>query len=132
MNVWYHVGSSREKLGRTGFAHLFEHMMFQGSEHVDKGGLFGKIQDAGGTLNGSTTNDRTNYFETVPSQFLELALWLEADRMGFLLPSMNQSKLDNQRDVVKNERRQSYDNQPYGRADETLSAMMYDASHPYG
>ena len=131
VNVWYHVGSSREKPGRTGFAHLFEHMMFQGSDHVEKGGHFGKIQDAGGTLNGSTTNDRTNYFETVPSQFLELALWLESDRMGYLLPAMNQAKLDNQRDVVKNERRQSYENQPYGRADETLSAMMYDAAHPY-
>ncbi len=131
VNIWYHVGSAREKPGRTGFAHLFEHMMFQGSLDVPKGGHFGSLQDAGGTLNGSTTNDRTNYWENVPSQFLELALYLESDRMGFLVPAMTQEKLDNQRDVVKNERRQSYDNRPYGRADETIAAMLYEPLHPY-
>lgn len=131
VNLWYHVGSAREKPGRTGFAHLFEHMMFQGSQNIPKGGHFSSLQDAGGTLNGSTANDRTNYWENVPSQFLELALYLEADRMGYLLPAMTQDKLDNQRDVVKNERRQSYENRPYGRADETISAMLYDPSHPY-
>ena len=131
VNIWYHVGSAREKPGRTGFAHLFEHMMFQGSQNIAKGGHFGSLQDAGGTLNGSTANDRTNYWENVPSQFLELALYLESDRMGFLLPAMTQDKLDNQRDVVKNERRQSYDNRPYGRSDETISAMLYEPSHPY-
>jgi zinc protease len=131
VNIWYHVGSAREKPGRTGFAHLFEHMMFQGSQNVAKGGHFGSLQDAGGSLNGSTANDRTNYWENVPSQFLELALYLEADRMGYLLPAMSQDKLDNQRDVVKNERRQSYDNRPYGRADESIAAMLYEPSHPY-
>ncbi len=131
VNIWYHVGSAREKVGRTGFAHLFEHMMFQGSQNVAKGGHFGSLQDAGGSLNGSTANDRTNYWENVPSQFLELALYLEADRMGFLIPAMTQEKLDNQRDVVKNERRQSYDNRPYGRADETIAAMLYEPSNPY-
>ena len=131
VNIWYHVGSAREKPGRTGFAHLFEHMMFQGSQNVGKGGHFGSLQDAGGTLNGSTANDRTNYWENVPSQFLELALYLESDRMGFLLPAMTQEKLDNQRDVVKNERRQSYENRPYGRADETIAAMLYEPSHSY-
>ena len=105
--------------------------MFQGSLDVPKGGHFGSLQDAGGTLNGSTTNDRTNYWENVPSQFLELALYLESDRMGFLVPAMTQEKLDNQRDVVKNERRQSYDNRPYGRADETIAAMLYEPLHPY-
>ncbi len=131
VNIWYHVGSAREKPGRTGFAHLFEHMMFQGSQNVAKGGHFGSLQDAGGTLNGSTANDRTNYWENIPSQFLELALYLESDRMGFLLPAMTQDKLDNQRDVVKNERRQSYENRPYGRADETIAAMLYEPSHSY-
>jgi zinc protease len=131
VNIWYHVGSAREKPGRTGFAHLFEHMMFQGSLDVPKGGHFSSLQDAGGSLNGSTANDRTNYWENVPSQFLELALYLESDRMGYLVPAMTQEKLDNQRDVVKNERRQSYDNRPYGRADETIAAMLYDPSHPY-
>jgi zinc protease len=131
VNIWYHVGSAREKPGRTGFAHLFEHMLFQGSEHVGDDQHFALIQEAGGTLNGSTNNDRTNYFETVPSQFLEMVLWLESDRMGFLLPAMTQTKLDNQRDVVKNERRQGVDNQPYGRAFERIHALLYEPGYPY-
>jgi zinc protease len=130
-NIWYHVGSAYEKPGRTGFAHLFEHMLFQGSQNVGDDQHFGMIQEAGGSLNGSTNNDRTNYFETVPSNFSEMVLWLEADRMGFLLPAMTQEKLDNQRDVVKNERRQRVDNQPYGRSFERLHAMLYEPSHPY-
>ncbi len=131
VNLWYHVGSGREKPGRTGFAHLFEHMLFQGSQNVGDDKHFAYIQEAGGSLNGSTNNDRTNYFETVPSQYLEMALWLESDRMGFLLPAMTQAKLDNQRDVVKNERRQSYDNQPYGQAFERIQALMYEPNYPY-
>jgi zinc protease len=131
VNIWYHVGSGREKPGRTGFAHLFEHMLFQGSQNVGDDKHFGYIQEAGGTLNGSTNNDRTNYFETVPSQYLEMVLWLEADRMGFLLPAMTQEKLDNQRDVVKNERRQSYENQPYGLVFERIQALMYEPGYPY-
>ena len=105
VNLWYHVGSAHEPEGRTGFAHLFEHMLFQGSENVGSNEHFELIQRAGGTLNGSTWLDRTNYYETVPANYLELALWLEADRMGRLLPAMTQEKLDTQRDVVKNERR---------------------------
>jgi zinc protease len=131
VNIWYHVGSANEKVGRTGFAHLFEHMLFQGSQNVGDDQHFGYIQEAGGSLNGSTSNDRTNYFQTVPSQFLEMVLWLEADRMGFLLPAMTQEKLDNQRDVVKNERRQRVDNQPYGRAFERIQALLFDPTHPY-
>lgn len=131
VNIWYHVGSANEKAGRTGFAHLFEHMLFQGSQNVGDDQHFGLIQEAGGSLNGSTSNDRTNYFQTVPSQFLEMVLWLESDRMGFLLPAMTQGKLDNQRDVVKNERRQRVDNQPYGRAFERIHALLYDPAHPY-
>ena len=131
VNIWYHVGSANEKPGRTGFAHLFEHMLFQGSQNVGDDQHFSLIQEAGGSLNGSTNNDRTNYFETVPSNFLEMALWLEADRMGFLLPAMTQEKLDNQRDVVKNERRQRVDNQPYGRSFERIGALLYEPSHPY-
>jgi len=130
VDVWYHVGSKNERPGRTGFAHLFEHMMFQGSKHYDKD-YFGPLQEAGGRLNGSTNPDRTNYWETVPSNYLELALWMESDRMGFLLPAMTQAKLDNQRDVVKNERRQSYENRPYGLTDETLLAAIYPPEHPY-
>ena len=106
VNLWYHVGSANERAGRTGFAHLFEHMLFQGSANVGANEHFELIQRAGGTLNGSTWLDRTNYFETVPSNQLALALWLEADRMGRLLPAMTQQKLDTQRDVVKNERRE--------------------------
>ena len=131
VNVWYHVGSAREKPGRTGFAHLFEHMMFQGSENVAENEHFRSIQGVGGNLNGSTAEDRTNYWETVPSNYLEMALWLESDRMGFLLPAMTRKKLDNQRDVVKNERRQSYENRPYGLAWETMFAALYPSEHPY-
>jgi zinc protease len=131
VNVWYHVGSANEAVGRTGFAHLFEHMMFQGSENIGDDAHFKMVQEAGGTINGSTNVDRTNYYEAVPSNFLERALWLEADRMGFLLPAMTQEKLDNQRSVVQNERRQSYENQPYGLAPETIAAAMYPEGHPY-
>src|SRR5262245_48997237 len=130
VNIWYHVGSKNERRSRTGFAHLFEHMMFQGSQHHDSE-YFGPLQEAGGRLNGSTNDDRTNYWEVVPSNYLELALWLESDRMGFLLPAMTQDKLDNQRDVVKNERRQSYENRPYGLAYETIVAALYPHDHPY-
>jgi zinc protease len=131
VNLWYHVGSANERKGRTGFAHLFEHMLFQGSEHVGANEHFELIQRAGGTLNGSTWLERTNYFETVPSNQLELALWLEADRMGALLPAMTQQKLDTQRDVVKNERRWSVDNQPYGTWWEKLPALAFPESHPF-
>ncbi len=131
VNLWYDVGSKHEKPGKTGFAHLFEHMMFQGSENVEKGQHFSLVQASGGTLNASTWLDRTNYFETVPGHELELALWLEADRMASLLPAMTQEKLDNQRDVVKNERRWSVDNQPYGDWDERMQALVYPEGHPY-
>jgi len=131
VNLWYDVGSKHEKPGKTGFAHLFEHMMFQGSANVEKGQHFSLIQAAGGTLNASTWLDRTNYFETLPGHELELALWLEADRMASLLPAMTQEKLDNQRDVVKNERRWSVDNQPYGSWDERMQALVYPEAHPY-
>lgn len=129
--VVYHVGSKNERPGRTGFAHLFEHMMFQGSKHVGDDEHFKLLQEIGGNVNGSTNTDRTNYFEVVPSNHLELALYLEADRMGFLLDAMTQEKLDNQRDVVKNERRQNYDNQPYGTAWEKTSKALYPEGHPY-
>lgn len=131
VNIWYHVGSKNEKKGKTGFAHLFEHMMFQGSEHVADNMHFRLIQSAGGTLNGSTFFDRTNYYETLPSHFLEMGLWLESDRMGFLLPAMTQKKLDNQRDVVKNERRQHVDNQPYGLWLEKMLELAYPKDFPY-
>ena len=131
VNLWYHVGSANEKLGRTGFAHLFEHMLFQGSAHVGSNEHFELIQRAGGTLNGSTWLERTNYFETVPSNELGLALWLEADRMGELLPAMTQAKLDTQRDVVKNERRWSVDNQPYGTFLEKMQELVFPLSHPF-
>jgi len=131
VNLWYHVGSANERAGRTGFAHLFEHMLFQGSEHVEANEHFELVQRAGGTLNGSTWLERTNYFETVPSNQLELALWLEADRMGALLPAMTQKKLNTQRDVVKNERRWSVDNQPYGTWWEKLPALAFPESHPF-
>jgi len=131
VNLWYDVGSKHEKAGKTGFAHLFEHMMFQGSVNVEKGQHFGLVQAAGGTLNASTWLDRTNYYETVPGHELELALWLEADRMASLLPAMTQEKLDNQRDVVKNERRWSVDNQPYGDWDEVIQALVFPPGHPY-
>ena len=131
VNLWYHVGSANERAGRTGFAHLFEHMLFQGSAHVGSNEHFELIQRAGGTLNGSTWLDRTNYFESVPSNQLELVLWLEADRMGHLLPAMTQQKLDTQRDVVKNERRWSVDNQPYGTWWERLPALAFPITHPF-
>lgn len=131
VNLWYHVGSANEKAGRTGFAHLFEHMLFQGSAHVGSSEHFELIQRAGGTLNGSTWLERTNYFETVPSNELALALWLEADRMGELLPAMTQEKLDMQRDVVKNERRWAVDNQPYGTMLEKMQELVFPASHPF-
>ena len=131
VNLWYHVGSANERLGRTGFAHLFEHMLFQGSENVGANEHFELIQRAGGTLNGSTWLDRTNYFETVPSNQLELALWLEANRMGYLLPAMTQQKLDTQRDVVQNERRWSMDNQPYGSWWEKLPELCFPMDHPF-
>ena len=131
VNLWYHVGSANERPGRTGFAHLFEHMLFQGSANVGSNEHFELIQRAGGTLNGSTWLDRTNYYETVPSNQLELALWLEANRMGFLLPAMTQQKLDTQRDVVQNERRWSMDNQPYGTWWERLPALVFPPGHPF-
>lgn len=131
VNLWYKVGSANESPGKTGFAHLFEHMMFQGSENVPKEKHFKYIQEAGGTLNGSTSLDRTNYFETIPSNSLELALWLESDRMGFLLPALTKEKLQNQKDVVMNERRQRYENQPYGLAWETLFSNLFPKDHPY-
>jgi zinc protease len=131
VNLWYHVGSANEKPGRTGFAHLFEHMLFQGSAHVGSNEHFELIQRAGGTLNGSTWLERTNYFETVPSNELALALWLEADRMGELLPAMTQEKLDTQRDVVKNERRWAVDNQPYGTMLEKMQELVFPSSHPF-
>jgi len=131
VHVMYHVGSKHERPGRTGFAHLFEHLMFQGSEHVHDDAHFKFVQDAGGTLNGSTWFDRTNYFETLPSNELELGLWLESDRLGFFESAITQEKLDNQRDVVKNERRQSYENRPYGLAIETILRLAYPEGHPY-
>jgi zinc protease len=130
VNVWYHVGSKNEVPGRTGFAHLFEHMMFQGSLHHDND-YFPPLQEAGGTLNGSTNSDRTNYWEVVPSNFLELALWLESDRMGYLLEALTEAKLTNQRDVVKNEKRQNYDNRPYGLVGAKIAETMYPENHPY-
>jgi zinc protease len=130
VNVWYHVGSKNEVPGRTGFAHLFEHMMFQGSENYNDE-YFGPLQKAGANINGSTNPDRTNYYEVVPSNFLELALFMEADRMGNLLAAMTQEKLDNQRDVVKNERRQRYDNRPYGTAFEKIQSLIYPQDYPY-
>jgi zinc protease len=131
VNVWYHVGSGREKPGRTGFAHLFEHVMFEGSQHVPEGAFDSLLEAAGGDNNGSTTEDRTNYVIDVPSNALELALFLESDRMGFLLPTLTQEKLDGQRDVVKNEKRQRIDNAPYGQAMIELGAMLYPKGHPY-
>src|SRR5947207_1714639 len=131
VNLWYHVGSANERPGRTGFAHLFEHMLFQGSADVEANEHFELVQRAGGTLNGSTWLERTNYFETLPSNQLELALWLEANRMGKLLAAMTQQKLDTQRDVVMNERRWSMDNQHYGTWMEKLPALCFPADHPF-
>jgi predicted Zn-dependent peptidase len=129
--LWYDVGSRYETSGRTGLAHLFEHLMFQGSAQVTGNGHFELVQGAGGSLNGTTSFERTNYFETMPAHQLELALWLEADRMGSLLAALDQESLDNQRDVVKNERRQRYDNVPYGTAFERIMALAYPEGHPY-
>jgi zinc protease len=131
VNVWYHVGSASEKPGRTGFAHLFEHLMFEGSKNVAEGAFDQWLEAAGGNNNGSTSNDRTNYYIDVPSNALELALFLESDRMGYLLDTMTEERVNGQRDVVKNERRQSYENQPYGRAFLTLFEMLYPPTHPY-
>lgn len=129
--VMYHVGSKNEKPKRTGFAHLFEHTMFKGSEHVADGEHFKLLQEVGANINGFTTEDGTTYFEVVPSNFLELGLYLESDRMGFLLPAVTQSKLENQREVVKNERRERVDNVPYGTADEKIAKAMFPETHPY-
>ncbi len=131
VNVWYDVGSKHEEPGKTGFAHLFEHVMFQGSANVGKAEHIALVQAAGGTMNGTTWLDRTNYFETMPSHQLELALWLEADRMGSLLDALSQENLDNQREVVKNEKRWSYDNRPYGTWNEKLNALLFPPEHPY-
>jgi zinc protease len=131
VNVWYHVGSGREKPGRTGFAHLFEHLMFEGSSHVPEGKFDQWLEAIGGDNNGSTTSDRTNYWINVPSNALELPLFLESDRMGFLLDAMSPSKVDGQRDVVKNERRQSYENRPYGMAEIAIDENLYPPDHPY-
>ena len=131
INVWYDVGSKHEQPGKTGFAHLFEHVMFQGSRHVAKAEHIALIQAAGGTMNGTTWLDRTNYFETLPSHQLDLGLWLEADRMATLLDALSQENLDNQREVVKNEKRWSYDNRPYGSWQEKLQAHLFPPEHPY-
>ena len=131
VDVTYHVGSNREEIGRSGFAHFFEHMMFQGSANVADEEHFKLVSNAGGTMNGSTNSDRTNYYETLPMNQLEMALWLEADRMGFLLDAVTQEKFENQRETVKNERGQNYDNRPYGLVFETLSKSLYPQDHPY-
>ena len=130
VNVWYHVGSKNEQPGHTGFVHLFEHLMFEGSQHHDRG-YFQPLQGAGAALNGSTNADRTNYWEVVPSNALELALWMESDRMGYLLPALTDLKFSNQRDVVLNERRQNYENRPYGLASMALLASLFPPDHPY-
>ncbi len=131
VNVWYHVGSGSEKPGRTGFAHLFEHILFEGSANVPEGKFDEWLEAAGATNNGSTNTDRTNYYEDLPSNAIELALFLESDRMGHLLGAMSPQVVDGQRDVVKNERRQSYENRPYGMAWITLYESLYPAEHPY-
>src|SRR5204863_2805638 len=131
VNMWYHVGSARERPGRTGFAHLFEHLMFTGSGHVKPGEFDEWLEATGGENNASTGNDRTNYYINLPANALELALFLESDRMGYLLETMTPKTVDAQRDVVKNERRQSYENRPYGLAQPTLGEMLYPEGHPY-
>ena len=131
VNMWYHVGSANERPGRTGFAHLFEHLMFEGSKHVKEGEFDTLLESAGGNNNGSTENDRTNYIIDVPANALELALFLESDRMGYLLDTMSPERVDGQRDVVKNERRQNYENRPYGAAFLELSKMLFPEQHPY-
>jgi zinc protease len=131
VNMWYYVGSANEKPGRTGFAHLFEHLMFEGSRNVKEGEFDTLLEAAGGSNNGSTSNDRTNYVIDVPSNALELALYLESDRMEYLLDTMSPERVNGQRDVVKNERRQSYENRPYGMADIELDNMLWPENHPY-
>ena len=130
VNLWYHVGSKNEHPGRTGFAHLFEHLMFEGSQHYDKG-YFHPLQEAGAALNGSTNPDRTNYWEVVPTNALDLALWMESDRMGYLLPALTTQKFETQREVVLNERRQNYENRPYGLATSAILAALFPSDHPY-
>src|SRR5687767_3796459 len=131
LNVWYHVGSANERQGRTGFAHLFEHLMFEGSRNVKEGEFDTMLEGAGANNNGSTNNDRTNYYIDLPSNALELALFLESDRMGYLLDTMSPERVNGQRDVVKNERRQSYENRPYGMASIELDKMLWPPTHPY-
>ena len=131
LNVWYHVGSANERPGRTGFAHLFEHLMFEGSKNVQEGEFDTLLEGAGASNNGSTNNDRTNYFIDMPANALELALFLESDRMGHLLDTMTPERVNGQRDVVKNERRQSYENRPYGMASLEMDKMLWPANHPY-
>lgn len=130
VNLWYHVGSKNERPGRTGLAHLFEHLMFKGAEHQPRG-YFEPLQEAGGSLNGSTSADRTNYWAVMPAGAAELALWMEADRMGWLLPALTDDRFETEREVVLNERRQSYENRPYGLAYFALSEAIYPAAHPY-
>jgi zinc protease len=130
VNIWYHVGSKNERPGSTGFAHLFEHLMFEGSEHHNSG-FFVPLQQAGALLNGSTNTDRTNYWEVVPTSAIDRALWMESDRMGFLLPAVTRERFETQRDVVLNERRQNYENRPYGMAIMALSSALYPPEHPY-
>jgi zinc protease len=130
VSVWYHVGSKNEVPGHSGFAHLFEHLMFEGSQHYDRG-YFHPLQEAGAALNGSTNADRTNYWEVVPTNALDLALWMESDRMGYLLPALTDAKFSNQREVVLNERRQNYENRPYGLAGMAIVAALYPPDHPY-
>ena len=130
VNVWYHVGSKNEQIGKTGFAHLFEHMMFEGSKN-HRHDYFDPLQKVGASINGSTTSDRTNYWENIPSTSLELALWLESDRMGFLLEAIDQKRFDTEREIVKNERRQSYENRPYGQAQLELQPLVFPSPHPY-
>jgi zinc protease len=130
VNVWYHVGSKNERPGRTGFAHLFEHLMFEGSEHHNQG-YFPPLQQAGALLNGSTNADRTNYWEVVPTSAIDLALWMESDRMGYLLPALTRERFETQRDVVLNERRQNYENRPYGLAVMAIADALFPPDHPY-
>jgi zinc protease len=130
VNIWYHVGSKNERPGRTGFAHLFEHLMFEGSEHHNSG-FFVPLQQAGALLNGSTNTDRTNYWEVVPTSAIDRALWMESDRMGYLLPALTSQRFETQRDVVLNERRQNYENRPYGMSAMVLSSALYAPDHPY-
>ena len=130
VNIWYHVGSKNERPGRTGFAHLFEHLMFEGSEHHNTG-FFPPLQQAGALLNGSTNTDRTNYWEVVPTSAIDRALWMESDRMGYLLPAVTRERFETQRDVVLNERRQNYENRPYGMAIMAITSALYPPDHPY-